>query len=290
MGTYSLSPVPPAPLTWRRALRGAAPWVLPAIAVVWALGELSTAVFNLTVGRDHEFRAEIWYSSLDYGRKALLAPVLYVSATIALWWAAGFVVRLVRFLPVCDRVLGALERWIGAIAARLKLDEAKSLGQAATAVAVAVIGGLVWAFRDLLQACATELPNARSEAVGLLATGHLGVIYRYGLVTVLLMLGVATVKIVRMSDRSRAGRLASLAPVLVTALVAVLLVQFPYRLLFNRKAPMVSVRGEGCYVLGQNGNRVQVFCPARPEDRTEVVELSKDVRLLDQSGELFDPW
>jgi hypothetical protein len=96
---------------------------------------------------------------------------------------------------------------------------------------------------------------------------------------VLLLYGVAILRTFAWSRRlntpiSRGTKVA----VVMVPVIAVLMWQFPYRLMYQSAFERVDVDGLRCYALGRNSSNVLLHCPDSEPPRNRVVSIA-DTRL-----------
>jgi len=100
-----------ATLTRRRRIVTAARAALAvslALALVPALGYLTTAAFNNTLGRRAPFDRESPAAWVEFGARSLVMPALTVVAILVAIWTVAFAVRLLRLVGPIDRLAGLI--------------------------------------------------------------------------------------------------------------------------------------------------------------------------------------
>jgi hypothetical protein len=89
----------------------------------------------------------------------------------------------------------------------------------------------------------------------------------------------------RRGQRVSAGMQAGAAGIL---LLTILLLDFPYRLLYQAEFDAVQWRGQTCYLLGQRDAKYLLFCPGLEPPRNRVVE--EGASDLDHLGPKSNPF
>jgi hypothetical protein len=60
----------------------------------------------------------------------------------------------------------------------------------------------------------------------------------------------------------------------VVALLAIVILSLPYRLLRHNKFEVASWNGYRCYVIGQRETTILLFCPLSPVPRNHIVSIT----------------
>jgi hypothetical protein len=73
-------------------------------------------------------------------------------------------------------------------------------------------------------------------------------------------------------------------------LLVLLLIEVPFRLLYQSEAPLATYDGQPCYVTGERADERLLYCPGAPKGRRTPVVKHGDLRAVDaQPGRLFAP-
>jgi serine/threonine protein kinase len=249
-----------------------------AMLVVGGLGFLMSAAFNVTFGRTGAFGSESPLTWLVMGLRSLLTTLLVLIVTTLLVSALGFVVRMLRLSPRIDRLLTTSRTQARRFTVNVGLDDPTVAAQALAAVGVLAMAGVVWWFRDLIFACLLFINDA--SPAGLLMLGPQGqathMRYRLVLALVIIVLGLGVTQIVQL--RARHGRRGGAAALAVSALVfvsAVVLDEFPYRILYHNDVfERLDYAGLRCYQIGEHADDLLVYCPDAPRPHNRVVKRS----------------
>jgi hypothetical protein len=244
-------------------------------AVIILSGVAATVAFDRTLGRTAPFNSDSWWVMFDVGWRSIFPPVLYITLMLLLLWMGGFLGRVLRLAPWCDRVARAVARASSAIAARLELNDPLIFASAILTIASIGIAAIVWRFSGLLDALTVAtISDQPAERLMPLRPGHPGYLYRLFLEGLMLVIGLAMVRL-RHLRADRTGRRRGIALLSVPLVIVILMAQLPYRLLWHSLAPRVVMNGERCYVLGESGDQALVFCPDRTPPRNRVVDVNE---------------
>jgi len=229
---------------------------------IWMLGFVTSMAFNQALGRT-QFSDESGVSWLVWGLRSLIGPALFMTLAYVMY-------RLVRLLwRICERLVPPLaraswrvqERLTTVLRSRGLLDRTTGaqwlLGAQAVAVAAAC-----WIFRDLIAAFASFLDTAPPGALAQLSPDNdAQVVYRA--VLSILFLGLAAIWYrllhapsggLRVDRAVAAGGLALLGLLLV-------ILSAPFRLVYQNQFQRADYKGERCYITGQRGTDLLLFCP-----------------------------
>jgi hypothetical protein len=101
------------------------------------------------------------------------------------------------------------------------------------------------------------------------------VLYRAVLTVLFLAFTAGVLRVIHLRRRqgTRNGT-AGLAAVTAIAAVFLLLNEVPYRILFKNQAMRVAYQGMRCYVIGEDPQRLLLYCPDTGPDRNIVVPRS----------------
>jgi hypothetical protein len=163
------------------------------------------------------------------------------------------------------------------LSARLGLDDPNVLSQAVAGIGLVVMAVVIRHFWPFIIAFATKnisiYPASRFAPLQPVGVYRLDAqLYRF--VFTLLVVGFA-MSLARIR-RLRAARAVSdgAVPMAIVALmlvVAVLLCQAPYRIVWKNDAQRVEVAGERCYQIGETENKLLLHCPDRQPPRNRIV-------------------
>jgi serine/threonine protein kinase len=253
------------------------------LAAVTFLGFVTSAAFNLTLGRDGVYSRFVNESALDWpiwGIRAVLGPLIYMGvmllfAMLVRWIVLALGGMLRKLLPRRVRTRPA-----GTPRPRLRVgpDTLTRLVAIAGSVALAVIW---WQFADLIEAVTIKISDAMPAAHAPLAPGNVTqtVLYRRLLELTMLGIGFGLYRASRMRQPGMRLDIAATAWAAGVLAIAVLLTVIPYRLfLQNHQFARAQYAGMRCYVLGQDGREYLLFCPESDAPRNQTVSIN-DPRL-----------
>jgi hypothetical protein len=243
--------------------------------MMWFLGRLGSAAFNITLGRFDAFAAEPWQVHLVLGARSVVAPLVYATLAMIALWAMSFLLKVLALTSPVARTLDTVTgRW-NALAARLNLNEPIVLAQALVMAGAVAIATVVLRFGTLIAAWSEKISVASPELLGRLspANGHEKVLYRAALTVLFLIFSAGLLRVLslraRLGTRNGRGPLAALA---IVVAVLLLLNEVPYRILWKSDAMRSEYDGTRCYVIGQNDTQALLFCPDIAPPRTKVVQ------------------
>jgi len=271
---------------WRLWAAGA----LAAIPGVWALGFLTTMVFNVSLGREGRFAREPLADYWIWGARSLISPLLQMAAMLVVAWLAVVVWRAVRTLvPPAARLAERAGAAVVARARAIGLTTRTALAQLLVAAHVAALVAIVAGFSDLIAALTDAVGSTDPAMMSLLAPSDRHLDYRTALFVLLLATGTGWIALLqRPRDETRtltpsADRGGAFAAALVAGaallLVSVALAQMPFRVLWHAEFERVDLGGTRCYQTGQTDRQVLLFCPAVAPPRAVVVDAT-DARLV----------
>ena len=234
------------------------------------LGVVSSRYFNLTLGRS-DFADETAWDWLYWGAVSSVGPVVLFFLALG-----GLVIS-----AACERLLlgvsataRGLERRLNDTAQRINLSVATS---GALLAAAAALVATWWHFLPLLGALVSIYPDisrAPVENLRFLAPefslDHSN--YRWWFTWATFFCIAVWYPVMRLANRKgetlNRGMLVGGA---VVVLLSLALLDFPYRLLYHSVFETAIWRGEHCYVLGERGDELLVFCPDVPPPRSRTV-------------------
>jgi hypothetical protein len=250
--------------------------LVPVVATL--LGGITTAAFNVQLRRNAPFDAEPVTAWLVLGLRSLLVPSLFLVALLIVVWAVRFALRVLSLSKRVDHLLTTSRSQTRRLSSRLGLSHPAVIAQGVATVGVVALGGIVWGFRDVILAYATFLPIApeiRDRVRPLLPNNTAKVeVYRLCLGVLILFFSMATVRVLQIRRSYAAGRSAgALAVLSLLLLVAILMTEVPYRLVWQNKSERVTVADMRCYMIGRHEDDALVFCPEKAPPRNQVIQL-----------------
>jgi hypothetical protein len=255
-----------------------------ALAAVWAFGSLMSMALNTTLGRSIGFSGETPLSWLVWGVRSLIAPA--VLAVILL----GTGVALVSVWRLATTLWGGLAaRWARVRAAAASRLEASRLGNPNAlaglllVLQVAALVAVWWRFGPLIVAVLTPVdlePALAPLRPDNYAEHH---VFRQSLTAIVLAMTVARRR------QSPIERRAVVLGLMITALCLVLL-EAPYRVLFQNEFERVSFESMRCYRIGEQRGEMLLHCPDAAAPRNRVVRQDDSrVRRLGIVESVFTP-
>jgi hypothetical protein len=257
---------------WPTIAAIAAPFLVPL-----ALGGLTTAAFNQTTGISGEFARESIFRWWLWGIKSLVPGAVEVVVVLLLITFLTTVWKVVR------RLSGAAERFsvkvrerLRAVAARAGMEDPETATQVLVAAQAIAIAAFWWAFRDMFAAFISFIAQASPADLEPLRPDHLERHQLYNLVMSLLILAMSAgaFHVVRVRRQASVRKSPSLVLVFVGIAFSVVLLTFPYRLIWHNLALTATYNGARCYLLGeQQPTRALLYCPDAPEPRVREIAL-----------------
>jgi serine/threonine protein kinase len=255
--------------------------------ILWALGRLSSAAFNNTLGRSGSFAAEPALQHVVWGARSLVAPFGYGAVAVVAAWTAPFVVRLLTLSPALERMVRRVGTECRSVSAKLSLGNPIVLAQGLTTLGAAAIGFIAWRFNLLIQAWGRSISVAPDQLLWRLGPANEDekVLYRAALTLLFLAFGAGLIRVIRLRVAQRVREGGAVFVALVIVVVSLLLLnEAPYRILWKNDAPRIDYKGAPCYVIGEDAARWLLFCPGKAAPRNRVVSRADSG--IQQSGEI----
>jgi len=250
--------------------------VLAAVpAAATALGFFTTAWFNYALQRRPPFSDESPAVWLEEGFRSLVTPAIVVVGILFAISAVRFGVRLVSLSGRVDSLLTAGRSRTRELSSRLNFNDPAVAGQAAIAVGVIALVVVIWQYYAVLSAAATFMSTEATleHTLPILRPPrHEAASYRFALEILMVGFVVALVKVAGLrahqTVRSGGGALVMLSALF---LLAVLMAEGPYRIIWHADFERVMVGDERCYAIGQTDVESLLFCPDAPPPRNRTV-------------------
>jgi hypothetical protein len=237
------------------------------------LGALSTRYFNATLGRS-DFADETVGDWFKWGAMSVLAP-----AVLCAFALAGIAVLLVckRMLFAASAKARSVERTLFE-GGRFHLDSVPAISSAALLMSLVVLSAAWWYYSPLLGALVNISPDiskAPAESLALLSPRFSSYheTYRATFVWVTIVCVVLWYPAVRLAamkgERLSKGIVAGGVAVVLLALA---LLDFPYRLLYHSDFEAATWQDATCFVLGEGSDDLLLFCPEFQVPRSRTVK------------------
>jgi RIO-like serine/threonine protein kinase len=259
----------PHPWVWRVAKPLLA--IAGALGGMFLLGVMTSMHFDITLQRSGFTREGVW-DWLVWGRRTSFPPfVILVMVLIPASLLAG----LRRLLLASSTSLRALDARVRReFLHRLRLDEAPILAAYALLVSASALVLACWYFQPLILALLAWIPSATVDDLALLSRAHVTYHNSYrgvfsGVVILSVALWYPVLKLIRKGQSVHWGLIAAGTVVVFAALV---LLHFPYRLLYSNKTfEAVQWRDSRCYAIGERTDDLLLFC-AELSPRNRIVK------------------
>lgn len=266
--------------TWVAVTRRSAVAALAIVAGLIAIGMVSSRFFNSVLGRE-EFAQESIGDWLYWGAVAMVAPMVMVLMVLVGLACLRLGLRFV--LSVWPRARTAVDN-LTLTVWRLGLDDVESAAAGALVTSVAVLVATWWSLRSDFFALFAVTPNIGTTPVEALAYLSPDLFerhrdYRFWFEWACIVVVVAWWVPLRVAARhGRQVPFGMVGAAVAILLLGLLLLHFPYRLLYHAEFDPVEWRGQRCYVLGEKAGNDLLFCPELDPPRNRVVPRSETDR------------
>jgi hypothetical protein len=256
------------------------------ILVLTALGAANTAAFNVILGRSSEFDPDqsfvTWFR---WGVGSMFPRAFYSGIWAIILTLLVGVVRLLRtFVPPINTGINRGRLWLVNRLSERGLDDPALVFQSILAVATAVLIALVLVYWDYGGGLLTSSHFVNEVSADRLVAMQPANEYRldtYGrLIDLwLLLFGIATFRTLSWARRVNAGITRTMKALAITLpMVAAVLWQYPYRVVYQSAFERVDFENVRCYALGNNGSSALLHCPDIEPPRNRTVSV-RDPRL-----------
>ena len=278
---------PPAPPKPRQAW-----WQIPAVALaaalgIWILGAVTSIAFNHTLGRT-DYSGESIFDYWPWGYMALVAPTVKVTIVVLLWTLVRAVVKVLTHAarPAAE-ISESIRSTRHAVAARLGLDDGETAANALLAVQILAVGVFCWYFRDILGGAIAFVDSASEAELEPLRPQHLRrhQWYDFSMGLLILVMALGSRHLISMRRRFGGALHSSLVFSCVVLGAALVILVFPYRLLWHNKFEVATYNSARCYILGERDPTTLVYCPG--DDAPRVREIPSADPALQRSS-LFE--
>jgi serine/threonine protein kinase len=265
---------PPATRDW--ASSEVRRWIYAAAAVflVVAIAGFTTSVtYNLGLDKT-EFDPESPFLQLVWGVRAMFAPALLgVGALIVLGVTSAVgKVPLRMAAPLTDRLMPPSTRT--RVLSRVHRVPIAVIAPALLIVEVAALAWLWYRFEPLLLSFGAFIRHSSDVSLGALNPAHAGVhrSFRQQFSLHLLIFTAAWLQVLKLRAQ-RADRDARIVVVggLALTLASIMLLVAPFRTLLHNESERVGVGSQLCYLVGERGPDVLLFCPTQPPPWSRIL-------------------
>jgi hypothetical protein len=257
---------------------------------ITGFGAVNSRYFNVALART-DFTSESVLDWFGWGVKSLVAPtVLAMFALLTL----GLLLVCRQFLLGISQKANQFENAIKAKVRQWHLDDVSNLSSCTLILSVLVLVSVSWHFSPLIGALFIypDVSTAPADQLTLLSPQFQDqhVAYRASFIWATILCLLAWYPPLRLSKKRREpvnrGLLAGGAAIL---LLSILLLDFPYRLLWhNHVFEAAQWRGARCYIIGERGEEALLFCPRIDLPRNRIVNShTKDLERLGVKEKLF---
>lgn len=257
-----------------------------AALVILALGAAMSATFNLTLGRRGGFVDDTVWDWMRYGLQSLVPVSVYAALALIGVFAVRAVWRIARPAEKAADVSGSHRS-----TSRFSPDQPTSAAQGLLVLQVLALGLIAWLFSDVLVAVAVFADVADRETLSVLnESNYTPILYRQVLTVVLVLSVIAWHALLRRPGAwGRIDTPTKIAGASI-AVVMVLMLELPYRLMFQNNLPVVVHQSQTCFELGRRAAspQVLVYCPDWSTPRIQAVEAGH-VRDTGLRSDLFSP-
>jgi serine/threonine protein kinase len=238
---------------------------------VIGLGIVSSREFNLALQRSGFVDETLW-DWFIWGARSCVGPATLVVLAVLVGVVAIVVHRiLVSTSAAARRIEAAVRADVRALSNRLRLDDVNGLASAVLLVCAAALAGGWWYFVPLIGALFNVASTAPAQDLVLLSPDFAPYHENYRIAFTWIAIGsiVAWYPVVRLAARRcvpiNKGLMVGGATV---ALLALALLDFPYRMLNFSTGEIVSWQREECNIIGERPDAVLLFCPGlQPRNR-----------------------
>jgi serine/threonine protein kinase len=246
------------------------------LLVLESVGFMTTVGFNAAFGRNGpyaRFGAESLSAYLKWGVLAVFPSMFIATLAAVVVVAARFALNTLQLIAPVRRVTQFARARGVDFAARMGLHRSVGLAQALAGLALVALFIFVEANRDVIYAWTASLntdPPARLLPIGENEGARTYYLRLLDVAIPAFIYGLYRVVGLRRSEKARDGA-AMLAVLVGVIAIAVLMRQWPYRILNHRDFELADFAGAPCYVTGESGNELLLLCPGGEPPRNHVV-------------------
>ncbi|HUF46598.1 MAG TPA: serine/threonine-protein kinase [Vicinamibacterales bacterium] len=240
-------------------------------------GMATSAAYNLALGRVDGFSDDTLLDWWIYGVQSVVPVAIYAALTL--------------IVAAAVRALWRLGRPGRATGDRRPLDPARA-AQALLVAQAAALVLILWGFGHVWPVALGYIESAEPEALRVLSvSSDVPVYFRQALTVALVFTVLGWRAVLSRPDTRRVVDTVTRLGAAAIAIVMVLLLEVPYRLMFKAHVPVVEHAGLTCYELGRRPSEapreVLTYCPAWATPRIRAVAVA-DVNPTTRRGNVFD--
>jgi hypothetical protein len=239
------------------------------VLALMVLGFVNGMALNAILGRPGEYAPETPGDWFVWGARSLIGPVYHIVSTLYPLVVVAFVAWLLARFETLRRPLRPFVRRVDEDASRVGLLLLPALGALA-------IAALTWWYFDLIKAIyRVAAGTGDASTLALLSPSNEPYHLSYRRSFTLLIVALVTAGVAFRGWTKVTGRTPSRGSAVALAAVvacAAILMDFPWRILFQADFPRVLHGGTTCYEVGGRQERLFLFCPLSSPSQTRVVE------------------
>ena len=243
-------------------------WVGGIFLSLVALGFITSTSLNVVLGRPSAYAPESVLDWFIWGLRSLLGPMYHVVVTVVPLLGIVFAARLAYRFEAVRRRLAGPAQWADTLLSHISLLHVALIGALALA-------GLIWWHYDLINAIYTVVDRGVDEgALALLSPVNepYHLTYRRHFTLLVIALALATIVVRRrLKARNQSTPLAPAVAAIALIASGMILMEFPWQILWQARFPRVEYEGESCFAVGKTEDDQLLFCPSSAESKTRVV-------------------
>jgi hypothetical protein len=234
---------------------------------------VTSAAFNQALGREAEFSSDGPFDWWVYGVKSLVWPLVLATLVVLGGRLAVTICKAVaRVVPPLARLARRIRQSVAKSAPHLGVESAITISQWLVFLQVVFLT-LIWVrFSDLL-AAVTYPGSVSSDLLVLLAPENSAPLFYRSMLTLLLVGTVsAWYALLKKPGAREAVHRTTLVAGAALAVLTLLMLAMPYRILHHNEMLRVSLNGDRCYEVGERPPRVLLYCPDLPPPRVKIAD------------------
>jgi hypothetical protein len=264
------------------------------IVSITALGLLNTATFDLVMGITSEFSSASVIDWFQWGLSSLVAPAVYIAAAaIALTVLIAAAKLLMRISATAQSLATSARRRYAEFVADRALDDPNLRLQVVTGAGTLTLGALFVVFWECLAPVTLYINDAAPQSLAILSPGNEARFDAYGLSLDMLLFLYSLAAYSVTAAARRQGRPVhrwTKASAFMVPLLALMMWEMPYRLVYHNAFTRVDFAGTRCYELARRTPDLLVYCPEIAPPRNRIVsETDSSLRPRGVVENVFTP-